>query len=76
MEKSLMSFNINKDKIVDDMGFGGLFPLPVGTIENTYIGIIDPSQIDMNNISNDKLNKLLLDKSPDDNPVIVLYKMQ
>ena len=75
-KKSLMSFNINKDKIVDDMGFGGLFPLPVGTIENTYIGIIDPSQIDMNNISNDKLNKLLLDKSPDDNPVIVLYKMQ
>ena len=67
------TFNLKADKIVDDLGIGGVFPLPLGTINNYCVSVIYPG--DVENVSYQPLRKLLKGKSVDSNPILMFYKL-
>ena len=75
LEQAVLNPSILKqyDKIVDDLGIGGVFPLPLGTINNYFVSVIYPG--DVENVSYQPLRKLLKGKSVDSNPILMFYKL-
>jgi hypothetical protein len=67
--------NTKYNEMVDDMGLGDVFPLPVGATKEMFIGAIELS--DMNSDIDYKLISKWIDHvSNDGNPILVLYKLK
>lgn len=66
-------FNVQGDKIVDDFGFGGKFPLPIATCDSLFVGAIYPFDVTMERVKDKRLMDLLDGQSEENNPVLVFY---
>ena len=63
-------------QIIDDIGIGGQFPVPVGKYENRIIGEIRPSYFDRQQVKNSQLKELTEELTEEDNPILVFYNMR
>ena len=63
-------------QVIDDIGIGGQFPIPVGTYENRIIGEIRPSDFDRQQVKNNQLKELTEELSEEDNPILVFYNIK
>ena len=64
------------NEIIDDIGIGGQFPVPVGKYENRIIGEIRPSYFDRQQVKNSQLKELTEELTEEDNPILVFYNMK
>jgi hypothetical protein len=69
-------FNFKYVLVNDDLGIGGRFPLPAGTNRNLIIGELKCHELDSEKITNRELQKLMQDKSPEDNAILALYSIK
>lgn len=71
------SFNIKADKADDDLGIGGLFPLPVGISgKEELVGALQPRNMDRKKVRNEALLSVLSTVEDEDNPVLVFYTLR
>lgn len=68
--------NFKYDDVIDDLGIGGKFPLPIGIYEEQIIGFIHPYNIDMNEVKYSKLEEIRNNISEDDNPILCFYSLK
>lgn len=66
--------NVKAERIIDDIGWGTPFPLPVGIYNQQLIGIIYPYDIVQEKVKEETLRGLLKHITEESNPIIVLYK--
>ncbi|MDR2911324.1 MAG: 6-bladed beta-propeller [Bacteroidales bacterium] len=60
----------------DDIGLGGVHPLPVGMCNDRYIGFISPQEMDESMVKDAKLKNVLHENfDTNDNPVLMLYNL-
>lgn len=71
------TLNFKYQKVIDNLGFDGQYPYPIGTTEDgTFIGEIKPSKINSENLKNEHLKKLTASMSEEDNPILVFYSIK
>lgn len=70
------TINFKYDEVVDDIGIGGGFPLPIGVYDNRIIGIIRPYDLEKELVKNTELKKILENSTEEDNPIIVFYSFK
>ena len=70
------TFNVRNEDIIDDLGVGGRFPLPVGICEQQIIGALYPSEIEINKVTDSKLKPLLEGVTEESNPILVFYNLK
>lgn len=75
-KRTSRNVNFKYVEVKDDLGFGGSFPLPIGTYKNQFIGAINPSDIDEKMVSDKNLKKVISGITKEDNPILVLYTMK
>lgn len=68
--------NTKAKSIVDDLGLGGTFPLPIGIREKQMIGIINPFEIDIKQVKDKELLSLLENMTEESNPLIIIYSLK
>lgn len=68
--------NVKADKINDNMGMGGKFPLPLTTYGNQFVGQINPANLVESNVINERLGTLSNQVSEEDNPILVFYSLK
>lgn len=66
--------NVKAKEIVNDLGIGNCFPLPVGLYNNDIVGCINLDVLDKTTVRENSLQKLLKDTSEEGNPLLVFYK--
>lgn len=69
-------FNAKSEDIEDDLGMGGHFPLPIGISEQQIIGVLYPSEIEINKVTDTKLKPLLEGITEESNPILVFYNLK
>lgn len=69
-------FNAKHEDIVDDLGMGGCFPLPVGTSGEQMVGALYSSEIEMDKVTDEKLKPLLAGMTEESNPILVFYTLK
>ena len=69
-------FNAKHEDIVDDLGMGGCFPLPVGTSGEQMVGTLYSSEIEMDKVTDEKLKSLLEGMTEESNPILVFYTLK
>ncbi|MDD4569688.1 MAG: 6-bladed beta-propeller [Tepidanaerobacteraceae bacterium] len=67
------SLNIKSSEVIDDLGIGGKFPLPIGIFDNKYVGQINVYETNKDKINNQKLKEIIHNAVDEDNPILVLY---
>lgn len=70
------TINFKYDNVIDDLGIGGKFPLPIGVYNNQIIGIINPYDLINEEVENIELKKLIGDISEEDNPILCFYSIR
>ena len=75
-KKSQKSFNFKAEDVIDDVGLGGSFPLPIGVSQDKFVGILQPYEIDTALIKDPRLKELTQVISEEDNPILCIYTMQ
>lgn len=68
--------NTKAKNIIDDLGLGGTFPLPIGIHEKKMIGIINPFEVDTKQVKDKKLSSLLENMTEESNPLIIIYSLK
>ena len=67
--------NVKAAAVQDDLGLGGLFPMPVGTDEDLLVGSL--SLLDMEEkIISPELKACLKQADEEGNPVLVFYNLK
>lgn len=67
--------NVKGDMIVDDLGIGGSFPLPIAVYGDRFVGIINPFDIINDRVKDKRLMDLLDSESEENNPILVFYSL-
>lgn len=67
--------NVKGDMIVDDLGIGGSFPLPIAVCDDQFVGTINPFNVIKSRVKDKRLIDLLDSKSEEDNPILVFYSL-
>lgn len=76
-KKKNIGLNFKYTDINDDLGLGGTFPLPSGTFNNQFIGILNSFDLDKREIDNLQLKSLLEeDDTKEANPILVLFSVK
>lgn len=70
------TINFKYDDVIDDIGIGGKFPLPIGIYNNQIIGILNPYDINKKQVENIELKKITEDISGEDNPILCFYSIK
>ena len=70
------TINFKYDNVIDDLGIGGKFPLPIGVYNNQIIGIINPYDLINEEVENIELKKIIGDISEEDNPILCFYSIR
>lgn len=65
--------NVKGDKIVDNWGFGGKFPLPIATCDSLFVGAVYPFDVDREKVKDERLMDLLDGHPEENNPILVFY---
>lgn len=68
--------NTKIKSIIDDLGMGGTFPLPIGTCKKQMIGIINPIDVDIKQVKDKELLSLLENMTEESNPLIIIYSIK
>lgn len=74
-KESGKTIHFKEEDVIDDIGIGGKFPVPVGVYENRIIGEIQPYDFDKQQVKNNQLKEFTEGLSEEDNPILVFYKM-
>ena len=67
--------NIKNEQIVDDLGIGGKFPLPLTVCDDRFVGAINSFDIDRNKVKDKRLLDLLDNMSDEGNPILIFYSI-
>ncbi len=70
------TINFKYDSVIDDLGIGGKFPLPIGTYNNQIVGVIYPYDLDKESIKNTALKRIIENLSAEDNPILCFYSIK
>ncbi|WP_291530366.1 6-bladed beta-propeller [Bacteroides sp. UBA939] len=70
------TINFKCDQVIDDMGLGGKFPLPIGVYGDQIIGVMHPSDLDRTQIKDPVLDRLMKTVEDSDNPVLAIYQFK
>lgn len=65
--------NVKGDMIVDDLGIGGSFPLPIAVCDDLFVGVIYPFNVDKDKVKDKRLKELLDSRTEEDNPILAFY---
>ena len=68
--------NTKAKSIIDDLGLGGTFPLPIGIHKEQMIGIINPFEVDIKQVKDKDLLSLLENMTEESNPLIIIYSLK
>ena len=74
-KKTDKTMNVKSENIVDDLGMGGRFPLPVAIHQDKIIGAIYPFDVDREKVTDKRLIALLDNNPEDSNPILVFYRL-
>ena len=74
-KKEQKTVNVKSDMIVDGLGLGSCFPLPVATFNDLFVGIINPFDVTKGKIKDKCLMDLLDNTSKENNPILVFYSL-
>lgn len=69
------TINFKYDNVIDNIGIGGKFPLPIGVYDEQIIGVINPYDISIEKVQNTELKKLMSNFSEEDNPILCFYSV-
>jgi hypothetical protein len=67
------TINFKYDNVIDDLGIGGKFPLPIGVYNDHFIGVINPYNLNKKQVKNTELKKITENISEEDNPILCFY---
>lgn len=70
------TINFKYDNVNDDLGIGGKFPLPIGVYNNQIIGIINPYDLNNEEVRNIELKQITENISEEDNPILCFYSIR
>lgn len=73
-KKENRTVNVKSDMIVDDLGLGGRFPLPMAVCDGLFVGAITPFDVVKEDVQDKRLEDLLDSKSEESNPILVFYR--
>jgi len=65
--------NLKQEAIIDDIGIGAMFPLPIGICGEQFVGAIMPANIEKDAVKDTCLLNIVNDVSIEDNPILVFY---
>jgi hypothetical protein len=68
--------NFDRSSVVDDIGIGGVCPIPKATYKDKFIGFIHPHEIKPEMVKDENLKKMLQEDYKEDNPILVLYSLK
>ncbi len=68
--------NTKAKSIVDDLGLGDSFPLPIGIYGEKMIGVIPPFEVKNQQVKDEKLLSLLENMTEESNPVLIFYNLK
>lgn len=74
-KKENRTVNVKGDMIVDDLGLGGSFPLPITVCGDLFVGAISPFNVIKERVKDKRLIDLLDGKSEESNPILAFYKL-
>ena len=60
--------------LVDALGLGGRFPLPIAVFGGLFVGAITPFDVVKEDVQDKRLEDLLDSKSEESNPILVFYR--
>ncbi|ADQ79711.1 hypothetical protein Palpr_1566 [Paludibacter propionicigenes WB4] len=67
--------NFKCSTVTDDIGIGGVFPLPKGRYGNRFIAQINYSDIHKDALKDEKLKAIVKVSSEDTNPILMIYSI-
>lgn len=65
--------NVKAEDVLNDLGIGNHFPLPIGVYNNQLVGVINPFEVGRKEVKDANLVKLLKDTQEESNPILVFY---
>jgi hypothetical protein len=68
--------NFNRLSVVDDIGIGGLCPIPKATYKDKFIGFIHSHEIKPEMVKDENLKNMLQEDYKEDNPILILYSLK
>lgn len=80
-KKENKTINIKSENVIDNLGMGGSFPLPIGICNNRFVGTINLFDITEKGTTDQRLVKLIKNmpqnSNPEDsNPILVFYHLK
>lgn len=70
------TINIKGDMIIDNLGIGGKFPLPLTVCNGKFVGVINPFDVIKDKVKDKCLVELLDGTSEEDNPILTFYSLK
>lgn len=66
--------NVKADRVTDDLGIGGRFPLPYGVADGHLVALLQPGELE--NVSHSTLKQLMKGLDEDSNPILMFYDLK
>jgi len=75
-KESRKVINFKQSDVLDDIGIGGKFPLPIGVNGNQFIAQINLFDINKKSLKIESLRKYVETSREDSNPILMLYSIK